>query len=232
MDADVSVKKSTSSALTEDDQKFVNHLNAYAQTKNKCYDEITRHTREYFGNDPEELSNKSSKKNKSLRKIIKLVDGISVTEIHRIAQVAFQDDFLKEKGVDVNSASFSLRAELVSLPNNEEKITLIKQAMEEGWSVRKLRDAVKEKKGGTKKAREATAKHTTIDFSRLSKDLCNLTDYLNPLQQNLETMERNQVETLRDETLRGQSLLKDLEADYQTLIDAIDRRLRALDGVG
>jgi hypothetical protein len=231
MNGIASVKKSTSSALTEDDKQFADQLNAYLQSRDRCYYEMGRHIMEYLGNDLGELSNRSSKKNKSLRKICKeLVNAVSVSEIHRLAHVANQDDFFKEKEVDISSASYSLKAELVPLPNNDEKIALINEAMKDKWSVRKLREGVKGKKGGTKKARKATesAKPQASDFSRISENLRTVAEYLNPLKQNLETMQRDQLVTLRDETLQGQSLLKSLETEVYSLLEAMNDRLEAL----
>jgi hypothetical protein len=45
-------------------------------------------------------------------------------------------------------------------------------------------------------------------------------------------MERNEIVALRDETMEGQSLLKNLEVQYEELLGAIDSRLEALGGLG
>jgi hypothetical protein len=164
--------KKPSAELSEPEKNLGNNLNAFLVSRDKSYSKIGRHILEYYDNDLLELSNKSSTKQKSLRRIVReMVIGTSFTEIHRMVQVTAQDNFFLKEEVDVSQASYSLKAELISLPNNHEKITLIQQSMEQKWPVRKLRAEVKKLKGISGNVKEANGSVRGADFAGVFEHL-------------------------------------------------------------
>jgi hypothetical protein len=59
-----------------------------------------------------------------------------------MVRVASQEKFFAEENVNTDGLSYSHRAELVKLDNDQEKIELVGRILEEGWSVRRVRDVV------------------------------------------------------------------------------------------
>jgi hypothetical protein len=223
--------KKPSAELSEPEKNLGNNLNAFLVSRDKSYSDIGRHILEYFDNDLQELSNKSSTKQKSLRRIVReMVIGTSFTEIHRMVQVTAQDNFFLKEEVDVSQASYSLKAELISLPNNHEKITLIQQSMEQKWPVRKLRAEVKKLKGISGNVKEANGSVKGADFAGVSEHLHGLIVLLKrfiPQEnflQGLEAWEQDQIIVLRGEILQVHETLETLKAKYADIRKNIDSR--------
>jgi hypothetical protein len=229
--------KKPSAELSDPEKNLGNNLNAILVSRDKSYSEIGRHILEYYDNDLLELSNKSSTKQNSLRRIVKeIVIGLSFTEIHRMVQVTAQDNFFLEKGIDVSQASYSLKAELISLPNNHEKITLIQQAMEQKWPVRKLRAEVKKSKGITGNVKGATEAAKVVDFGGVDEDVRSLEELLNRLApqenflQGLGAMEQDQIIVLKDEAQQVHEILKTHEAKFAAILGIFNSHLKGKDG--
>jgi hypothetical protein len=59
-----------------------------------------------------------------------------------MVRVAAQEKYFADENVNTGGLTYSHKAELAKLYNDQEKIDLVKDTLEEGWSVRQLKDEV------------------------------------------------------------------------------------------
>jgi hypothetical protein len=162
------IKKSTE--LTNDEKDIREFIRLALQQSDNSYYKIGKRILEFYDSNTRGVFNPNSKKGQTLRKIVDSLDReISLTQLHRMVRVTKQDKFFEEQGVDVSQASFSQKAELVSIPDNDKKIELMKDAMTKEWSVKDLREGVEKAKGKTGKGKSAKA--SAIKNSKLLQQL-------------------------------------------------------------
>ena len=106
----------------------------------------------FFKNDIKVASSRRPYKSASYAALCQREDlAVHPATLSLMVRVAAQESFFKDKGFDPVGLSYTHKAELVKLPNTEEKIRLAQKAMESTFTTRLLSEEVKkarEKSGG------------------------------------------------------------------------------------
>ena len=99
----------------------------------------------FFDNNIDAASSRAPKKPASYRRLCEREDLLlSPKQLSVMVRVAAQESFLSESGVDASGLSYTHKAELVKLPNTDDKLILIREALENGLTTRALEARVRE----------------------------------------------------------------------------------------
>jgi hypothetical protein len=107
--------------------------------------EIGEYILKHFFNDDIKLAaSRDPNKKTSFNALCKREDlEVHPNRLGIMVRVASQARFLTDKEVETKALSYTHKSKLVKLSNDEEKLNVIKQCIDEGWSTRKLEDHVK-----------------------------------------------------------------------------------------
>jgi hypothetical protein len=129
--------------LVDDAVVFINET--AQKTIYAAYLEIGEYILKYFFNDDIKLAaSRNPKKETSFNALCEREDlEVHPNRLGIMVRVASQDRFLTDKEIETKALSYTHKSKLAKLDDNEEKLKVIKQCIEEGWSTRKLEDHVK-----------------------------------------------------------------------------------------
>jgi len=182
---------------------------------------------QFVAGDPKKARDKDPKKDVSFRKLARRKDlKVSFSWLHKMVAVTVQDNLFEQKGIDATSVSYSIKVELLSLPD-EGKITLIQEAVSGHMSVRNVRREVQ-------KVKASSEDKKTIKSSKLVRylpKLVKIMEGLNPWEDNiavsLQTLDFQGMAELSDQVIQGQNLLKDLDNMFSTLMQALKDSMKS-----
>jgi hypothetical protein len=93
----------------------------------------------FFDNDIRKAASRNSKKAMSFRRLCAREDLlVHPATLSVMVRVAAQENFFRDKGLDSGRLSFRHKAELVKLPNDDQKVAAAQKAMDEKMSARFL----------------------------------------------------------------------------------------------
>ena len=135
---------------TDDDKKIddaVNHINELAnKTIYKGSIEIGNYILEHFFDDDIKLA--TSKNPKKPASFIRLCEREDLTvrpsQLGLMVRVASQESFLSGKELDLGQLSYTHKASLVKLENDDKKTEMIERCIKHKWGTRQLDTAIKE----------------------------------------------------------------------------------------
>jgi hypothetical protein len=133
---------SVDTTLVDAAVKFINEK--ANETLYKGSEEIGAYILEkFFGNDIDQATSKNPRKPESYRALCTHPDLVLKPEaLSVMVRVAAQEKFFLDKKLDVKKLSYSHKAELVKLGNNDKKLKLVKNIVINPISVRKLQERI------------------------------------------------------------------------------------------
>jgi len=182
----------------------------------------------FFNDDIKSASSRSPKKPTSYRALCQ-ADGLipRPEALSVMVRVAAQEKFFLSKKLETDSLSYTHKAELVKLPNDDEKVKLVKSVIKKALSSRQLEDRIEE----IKRQRGAEPKPILHFFVREMdnpKKLFGHTELLTVLQdkeslkQELKTLKAKKLKALAAEAAERVEETKQWVRLYQELADAIE----------
>jgi len=160
-------------ALVEEAVVFVNEK--ANETLYRGSEEIGAYLLEKFFNNDIKIASSKKPQSPSYAALCKRADlVVHPATLSVMVRVAAQEIFFKEKGFDPAGLTYTHKAELVKLPNTDEKIGLAQKALESTFATRLLSEEVKkarEKAGGTGKVVTAAIEKYMSDPVRLFENL-------------------------------------------------------------
>ncbi len=143
--------KTTESQLVNRDLvvEAVRFINEKAnETMYKGSEEIGAYLLEhFFDNDIQFATSRNPYKSASFAALCKRDElAVHPATLSVMVRVAAQEIFFKEKGFDTSRLSYTHKAELVKLPNSDEKVALAQRALDGSYTTRLLSEAVKKVK--------------------------------------------------------------------------------------
>jgi hypothetical protein len=213
------------------ENRVVNELNKKIRESERPYYEIGKILLDtYFEGDPEKARAKDPTKNASFRKLAKRTDlERSFSWLHKALSVTIQDDLFQQKGIDANSVSYSIKVELLPLPE-ENKIPLAEKALSEALTVRQVRREVKQVKLGVQGADDfQKLDHPMLEKSlvKLSKIIEDLDSCKDTMAASLGTLDLQAMVKLSDQINQGQILLRRLDAKFSALIQDLEDNMKS-----
>jgi hypothetical protein len=128
----------------------------------------------FYGGDIEQARSKKPTKRASYAALCKNPDlVVHPTTLGIMVRVAAQEKFFDVQKLPTERLSYSHKAELVRLPDDQKKVALVKEAMEKPLSVKALRDRVRQSRVGLISHRGSTSTGGVkggFDPERLLKD--------------------------------------------------------------
>jgi arsenate reductase-like glutaredoxin family protein len=107
----------------------------------------------FFENDITKAFSKDPKKINSYRRLCEREDlGIDISTLSRMLRVAAQEKYLRDQGIDPSALSFTHKAELVKLRNDEAKLSFVREILPSPPSSRQLAQRVKQMNDGAQTA--------------------------------------------------------------------------------
>jgi hypothetical protein len=141
--------KTNDSIVATDEEKIdaaVKHINELAnKTIYKGSIEIGDYIlRQFFENDIDQATSKNPKKQASFKKLCEREDlTVNPSQLGLMVRVASQESFLSGKEIDLGQLSYTHKASLVKLGNDDQKTEMIKRCIKHKWGTRQLDDAIK-----------------------------------------------------------------------------------------
>ena len=182
----------------------------------------------FFNDDIVLASSRNPRKATSYRALCQAEGLIPRPETLSImVRVAAQEKFFLSKKLDTDSLSYTHKAELVKLPNGDEKVKLVKSVIKKALSSRQLEDRIEE----IKRQRGEEPKPILHFFVREMdnpKKLFGHTELLTVLQdkeslkQELKTLKAKKLKALAAEAAKRVEETKQWVRLYQELADAIE----------
>jgi len=213
--------------LSVNEDEVVSELNQKIRESELPYYEIGKFLLDtYFHGNPEEVRDKDPTKDASFRKLAKRQDlDRSFSWLHKVLSVTIQDDLFNQKGIDVSSVPYSVKAELVSLPDDK-KIPLIENAINERLSVRQVRRTVRDiKKPDDSKKLDKPKLQKSV--AKLERFLAELDPWPETIALAFEAMDLEDMKSLYDAVLKGQNIVKELEGKFSDLRQGLEDNMPA-----
>jgi hypothetical protein len=177
----------------------------------------------FFDNDIEKASSRNPRKPESFKALCKREDlALKLTTLTMTVRVAAQEKYFIENKVKTDSLTFTHKAELIKLPNDKTKISLVNKCIKNKLSTRKLSTEVAKKlELLPRKSDLPTSQFLKLRFKSLdglfekeaNRDLPNLTK--------LKGMRKSTIEELKASCEIMLEKLKRVSDEYQTLPPAI-----------
>jgi len=160
--------------LVDDAVVFINET--AQKTIYAAYLEIGEYILKYFFNDDIKLAaSRNPKKETSFNALCEREDlEVHPNRLGIMVRVASQDRFLTDKEIETKALSYTHKSKLAKLDDNEEKLKVIKQCIEEGWSTRKLEDYVKKITDGGSNQRTPSLIQKTSGFIKKVEGFLNV----------------------------------------------------------
>jgi hypothetical protein len=183
-DADTFVETNDSIAVATDEDKKIDDAVVFInETANKTIykgsieigDYILKH---FFDDDIKLAASKNPKKSASFVKLCERVDlAIHPSRLGLMVRVASQEKFLlAEEDVDPEQISYTHKASLVKLENNPNKVSLVKQCIEDNWTTRELVEKIKEAVNLESSPPKISFARTASKFIKKIDDVLNIDD--------------------------------------------------------
>ncbi|MBI5249090.1 MAG: hypothetical protein HY912_06315 [Desulfomonile tiedjei] len=212
--------------LIDDSVEFINEK--YNENAYKMAIEIGAYVLKQFFNDDIALAaSKNPRKPASFRalckneKLIPRPDALSV-----MVRVAAQEKFFLEKDLDTASLSYSHKAELVKLPNDDAKVKLVNSVMQKALSSRELEQKVKaiRKKDGHAKALSQVLDAEMDDPRKLFAEATVLEIFQDTalLGQELKQLKKKKLRRICEKAMKRAEETQRWSHLYQTLVDTIE----------
>jgi len=140
--ADRAVEPAVDKALVNAAVKFINEK--ANETLYKGSEEIGAYIlKKFFDNDIQQAASRNPRKPASYRALCEHPNLVIKPEaLSVMVRVAAQEKFFLDKKLDVKKLSYSHKAELVKIPNDDKKLKLVKNIVSNPVSVRKLQERI------------------------------------------------------------------------------------------
>jgi hypothetical protein len=174
VDNNADVETKVDEDLVDDAVVFINET--AQKTIYAAYLEIGEYILKYFFNDDIKLAaSRNPKKETSFNALCEREDlEVHPNRLGIMVRVASQDRFLTDKEIETKALSYTHKSKLAKLDDNEEKLKVIKQCIEEGWSTRKLEDYVKKITDGGSNQRTPSLIQKTSGFIKKVEGFLNV----------------------------------------------------------
>ena len=205
--------------------KSIKFINEKAnETVYKGWKEIGEYIlKTFFGNSIDQSSSKNPNKPKSYRKLCESPElALHPGTLSVMVRVADQENFFKNEKIDTEALSYTHKAELVKLKNdNAVKMKLIKACIEKSLSSRKLAELIKKEREKLRKEYAPTPKKYFAYVDRVAKnsDIPVAFDDVKELEK-LTPENRN---VLKEKTKTLSEELKKLTKQCNSLLKTIDK---------
>ena len=209
-------------ALIDKSIKFINEK--ANETVYKGWKDIGEYIlKTFFGDSIDQASSKNPKKSKSYHKLCESPElAIPPGTLSIMVRVAAQERLFKEKGIDTEALSYTHKAELIKLKNdNPVKMKLIHQCIEKSFSTRELSELVKKerKKLGKDYAPTPMKYFSYVDRVIKNSDLPVAFDDV----KKLEKLKPEIRKKLRKKTMTLSEELKKLSSECNSLLKKLDK---------
>jgi hypothetical protein len=138
----------TTDTFVDEAVKFINETANKAVYKGSA--EIGAYVlKNFFGNNIELASSRNPHKPESYSKLCRHSELLVTSDaLGVMVRVAAQEKFFSDNNVNTTGLSYSHKAELVKLRNGQKKLGTVRLALEEGWSVKHLKEVVYDMREG------------------------------------------------------------------------------------
>ncbi len=219
--------RSVDAKLIEEAVRFINEK--YNETVYKGAMEIGDYVLKHFFNDDIVLaSSRNPRKATSYRKLCQAEGLIPRPEtLSVMVRVAAQEKFFLSKKLETDSLSYTHKAELVKLPNDDEKVKLVKSVIKKALSSRQLEDRIETIKKQRVKEMKPIAYFFDKEIGNPRKLFGDETVRLlfedkRGLQQELKHMKPKKLKDLLVKAAKKAEETKTWAQLYQDLVDAIE----------
>ena len=209
-------------ALIDKSIKFINEK--ANETVYKGWKEIGEYIlKTFFDGSIDQASSKNPKKSKSYHKLCESPElAITPGTLSVMVRVAGQENFFKDKKINTEALSYTHKAELVKLKNdNTVKMELIKACIEKSLSSRKLADLIKEERKGLRKEYPPTRTKYFAYVDRVAKNSDIPVAFDNAKE--LEKLAPETRNVLKEKTKTLSEELKKLTKQCNSLLKTIDK---------
>ena len=205
--------------------KSIKFINEKAnETVYKGWKEIGEYIlKTFFGDSIDQSSSKNPKKPESYRKLCKSPElALHPGTLSVMVRVAAQENFFKDKKIDTQALSYTHKAELVKLKNdNAVKMELIKACIEKSLSSRKLAGLIKKEREKLRKEYAPTPKKYFSYVDRVVKN-SELPVAFHDVKK-LEKLKPEIRNALKEKTKTLSEELKKLIRECNSLLKKIDK---------
>ena len=177
----------------------------------------------FFNSSIDQSSSKNPNKPKSYRKLCKSPElALHPGTLSVMVRVADQENFFKNEKIDTEALSYTHKAELVKLKNdNTVKMELIKACIEKSLSSRKLADLIKEEREKLRKEYPPTRTKYFAYVDRVAKNSDIPVAFDNAKE--LEKLAPETRNVLKEKTKTLSEELKKLTKQCNSLLKTIDK---------
>lgn len=213
--------------LIEEAVRFINEK--YNETVYKGAMEIGAYVLKHFFNDDIALaSSRNPRKATSYRALCQAAGLIPRPEtLSVMVRVAAQEKFFLSKKLETGSLSYTHKAELVKLPNDVEKVKLVKSAIKKALTTRQLEERIEAIKKQQVKEAKPIAQFFDKEIGNPEKlfgeaAVLQLLEDRGGLQQELKQLKPKKLKALSVKATKRAEETKKWAQLYQDLVDAIE----------
>ncbi len=231
MEEDKQVGQPASNDKEEWDQELIDKSVAFInekanETLYKGSLEIGRYILKYFfHNDIRLASSKNPKKPNSFKALCSHRDlAVPYSTLTVMVRVAAQEAFLESNHIDTDKLTYTHKANLIGLRNNEKKISLARRCIDEGLSTRRLMELVKLSRRKLLAQQKATQEETALknilkieqlmsrsEKSELITDINKIRSMHSKTREELGRKAKELLERMAQNTRDCKQLLKNIE---------------------
>jgi DNA-binding transcriptional MerR regulator len=242
-DADAGTENNNTEAVTKVDDDLVDKAVVFINetTQRSIYVahlEIGEYILKHFFNDDIKLAaSRDPNKKTSFNALCKREDlEVHPNRLGIMVRVASQARFLTDKEVETKALSYTHKSKLVKLPNDEEKLKVIKQCIDEGWSTRALQEHVKEITDGKSNQRAPSLIQKTAGFLKKVEGVLKVDVTILDIDDvELSKMDEGKREKLEKKLASLKKKIEDNAEKSKTIskgCDALLKRLAKISGEG
>ena len=179
----------------------------------------------------ESATSKNPMKEESYRKLCEREDlTINPPRLGIMVRVAAQEAFLKIAKIDSDKLSYTQKASLVKLLDDEEKKKVIKKCIKDNWSTRKLDDEINKNLKITPSEKRVSLIRTTKKYiARIDSVIASVDESdLDYNHENLMKMEEKQRSAIKGKVEELKDKIKEATTTHETVLGKCDKLLKEL----